>query len=152
MVLCKTCPIRWLYDAGRVRGQANPDRCDCATAEIRVQDLVHDQYGGVIDWVGDTLLYCNFQFSMTQLRSMTYGMVASARHQILKESLLLQVDGEGIVGSKDTACPVVDWDRLVDNAAKQQVRWSFIDDLRNKNATSVQNPKTRLADRVLAKN
>ncbi len=30
---------------------------------------------GVIDWIGDTLLYGNIQFSMPQLRSMIHGMV-----------------------------------------------------------------------------
>jgi hypothetical protein len=38
---------------------------------------------GVIDWVGDTLLYGNIQFSMPQLRSMIHGMIASARQHIL---------------------------------------------------------------------
>ncbi len=34
---------------------------------------------GVIDWIGDTLLYSNIQFSMSQLRSMIHGMIASTR-------------------------------------------------------------------------
>jgi hypothetical protein len=103
---------------------------------------------GVIDWVGDTLLYSNIQFSMPQLRSMIHGMIASARHQILKELMLLQVDNEGVVANSMTALPVIDWGRLVDNAAEQRVGWSFMEDPRNQNATSVEDPKKWLGQRV----
>ncbi|KAH7074972.1 hypothetical protein BKA63DRAFT_414993, partial [Paraphoma chrysanthemicola] len=92
---------------------------------------------GVIGWVGDTLLYSNIQFSMPQLRSMIHGMIASARHQILNELMLLQVDNEGVVAKSTTALPVIDWGRLVDNAAEQRVGWSFMEDPRNRNATSL---------------
>ena len=103
---------------------------------------------GVIDWIGDTLLYGNIQFSMGQLRSMIHGKIASARQQILKELMLLQLDDEGVVEKGTTACPVIDWGKLVDNAAEQQVGWSFMEDPRNKNATSVEAPKQCLAQRL----
>ncbi|OAK93354.1 hypothetical protein IQ06DRAFT_200927, partial [Phaeosphaeriaceae sp. SRC1lsM3a] len=103
---------------------------------------------GVIDWVGDTLLYGNIQFSMPQLRSMIHGMIASARQHILANLMLLQIDREGSVARDATACPTIDWGKLVDNAAEQQVGWSFMEDPRNKNATSVVDPKQWLAQRL----
>jgi superfamily II DNA helicase RecQ len=103
---------------------------------------------GVIDWVGDTLLYGNIQFSMPQLRSMIHGMIASARQHILANLMLLQIDSEGSVATDTTACPTIDWGKLVDNAAEQQVGWSFMEDPRNKNATSVGDPKQWLAQRL----
>ena len=45
---------------------------------------------GVVDWVGDTLLYGQIQFSMAQLRIMVHGMIASTRQDMLKQLLLLQ--------------------------------------------------------------
>jgi superfamily II DNA helicase RecQ len=103
---------------------------------------------GVIDWVGDTLLYGNIQFSMPQLRSMIHGMLASARQHILANLMLLQVDSEGSIARNTTACPTIDWGKLVDNAAEQQVGWSFMEDPRNKNATSVGEPKQWLGQRL----
>jgi hypothetical protein len=103
---------------------------------------------GVIDWVGDTLLYGNIQFSMPQLRSMIHGMIASARQHILANLMLLQIDNEGSVARDTTAYPTIDWGKLVDNAAEQQVGWSFMEDPRNKHATSVEEPKQWLAQRL----
>jgi hypothetical protein len=103
---------------------------------------------GVIDWMGDTLLYGNIQFSMPQLRSMIHGMIASARQHMLAKLMLLQVDGEGSIVKGTTPCPVIDWGRLVDNAAEQQVGWSFMEDPRNKHATSVEEPKRWLGQRL----
>jgi hypothetical protein len=103
---------------------------------------------GVIDWVGDTLLYGSIQFSMPQLRSMIHGMIASAQQHILANLMLLQMDSEGSVARDTTACPTIDWGKLVDNAAEQQVGWSFMEDPRNKNATSVEEPKQWLAQRL----
>jgi hypothetical protein len=77
---------------------------------------------GTVDWIGDTLLIGNIQFSMPQLRSMVHGMVASARQQMLASLMFLQVDGEGSVAAETTACPAIHWDRLVDNAAETRVR------------------------------
>ncbi|KAH6132289.1 hypothetical protein HBI68_255650 [Parastagonospora nodorum] len=103
---------------------------------------------GVIDWVGDTLLYGNIQFSMAALRSMVHGMIASTQQQMLKNLMLLQVDSEGAIAATETPCPVIDWSRLVDNAAEQQVGWSFIRDPRNRGATSVEDPVYWLGQRV----
>ncbi|KAH5737485.1 hypothetical protein HBI18_067960 [Parastagonospora nodorum] len=103
---------------------------------------------GVIDWVGDTLLYGNIQFSMAQLRSMIHGTITSTRQQMLKDLMLLQVDSEGAIAATETPCPVIDWSRLVDNAAEKQVGWSFICDPRNRGATSVEDPVYWLGQRV----
>jgi superfamily II DNA helicase RecQ len=103
---------------------------------------------GVVDWAGDTLLYANIQFSMPQLRSMIHGMMASARQQILSDLMLLQVDSEGGIAANTTACPAIHWDRLVDNAAEKRVGWSFMEDPRNKHATSVEEPKQWLGQRL----
>ncbi|KAH5708161.1 hypothetical protein HBI18_241080 [Parastagonospora nodorum] len=102
----------------------------------------------VIHWVGDTLLYGNIQFTMAQLRSMIHGTIVSTRHQMLKDLMLLQVDSEGAISATETPCPVIDWSRLVDNAAEKQVGWSFMKDPRNKGATSVENPAHWLNQRV----
>ncbi|CAN9206868.1 unnamed protein product [Alternaria alternata] len=42
----------------------------------------------------------------------------------------------------------IDWERLVDNGAETKVRWSFIEDPRNKHATSVEEPKQWLGQRL----
>jgi hypothetical protein len=78
---------------------------------------------------------------MLQLRLMIHSMMASAWQQMLLDLMLLQVDGEGGIAPNMTACPAIYWDKLVDNAAEQKVRWSFIEDPRNKHATSVEEPK-----------
>ncbi|KAL5371306.1 hypothetical protein DPSP01_014356 [Paraphaeosphaeria sporulosa] len=103
---------------------------------------------GVVDWAGDKLLYGNIQFTMPQLRSMIHGMIASARQQMMTDLMLLQVDGEGGVALNTTACPAIDWERLVDNGAETKVGWSFMEDPRNKHATSVEEPKQWLGQRL----
>ncbi|EOA85689.1 uncharacterized protein SETTUDRAFT_65393, partial [Exserohilum turcica Et28A] len=103
---------------------------------------------GVVDWVGDTLLYGQIQFSMAQLRTMVHGMIASTRQDMLKQLLLLQLDGEGEVVPETTPCPAIYWDKLVDNAAAQQAGWSFMEDARNRQATSVGDPKRWLLGRI----
>ncbi|KAI1676246.1 Superfamily II DNA helicase [Pyrenophora tritici-repentis] len=103
---------------------------------------------GVVDWVGDTLLYGQIQFSMAQLRTMVHGMIASTRQDMLKQLLLLQLDSEGDVVPETTPCPAIYWDKLVDNAAAQQAGWSFMEDARNRQATSVGDPKRWLLGRI----
>jgi hypothetical protein len=57
-------------------------------------------------------------------------------------------DGKGSVARDTTACPTIDGGKLVDNAAEQQVRWSSMEDRRNENATSVEDSKQWLAQRL----
>ncbi|KAL6155692.1 hypothetical protein ACJBU6_05896 [Exserohilum turcicum] len=103
---------------------------------------------GVVDWVGDTLLYGQIQFSMALLRTMVHGMIASTRQDMLKQLLLLQLDSEGEVVPETTPYPAIYWDKLVDNAAAQQAGWSFMEDARNWQATSVEDPKRWLLERI----
>jgi hypothetical protein len=78
---------------------------------------------------------------MLQLWSMVYRIIVSARQQILLDLILLQVDSEGGIAANRTACPAIYWDRLVDNAAEKRFKWSFMEDPRNKHATSMKEPK-----------
>jgi superfamily II DNA helicase RecQ len=86
---------------------------------------------GVIQWVGDTILCGQIQFSMPQLRGMIHGLVAVAQLELHQGLLLLQVDGNGAVQEGATQLPVLDWAYLVDNPAETKVGWSFLDDARN---------------------
>lgn len=104
---------------------------------------------GVVDWIGDELLYSNIRFSMPQMRLMIHGMIESARQHVLSELMLLQVDSEGAVVENTTALLTIDWRTLVDNAAEQKVGWSFMEDPRNRHATSVADPKQWLGQRVV---
>jgi hypothetical protein len=72
---------------------------------------------GVVEWVGDTLLYGHIKFSMAGLRSMIHGLVETTRMELRKELLLLDVDEDGRVVDGATQVPVIEWDRLVDNPA-----------------------------------
>ncbi|PVH90690.1 hypothetical protein DM02DRAFT_485853, partial [Periconia macrospinosa] len=103
---------------------------------------------GVIDWVDDTLLYGHIRFSMPQLRSMIHGAIASARQHLLKELMLLQVNDEGEVVPGTTALPAIYWDRLVDNPAEPKMGWSFMEDVRNAEATDVPRPPVWLEQRI----
>ncbi|CAN9175108.1 unnamed protein product [Alternaria alternata] len=85
---------------------------------------------------------------MPQLRLMIHGIIASARQQIMADLMLLQVDGEGGIAPNTTACLAIDWERLVDNGAETKVGWSFIEDPRNKHATSVEELKQWLGQRL----
>jgi hypothetical protein len=78
---------------------------------------------------------------MPQLRLMIHSIMASAWQQMLLDLMLLQVNSKGGITPNTTACPVIYWEKLVDNAVEQKVRWSFIEDPRNKHATSVEKPK-----------
>jgi hypothetical protein len=63
--------------------------------------------------------------------------------------MLSQVDSEGAVVEDTTPLPTIDWGKLVDNAAEQQVGWSFMEDPRNHHATSVANPKRWLGQHII---
>jgi hypothetical protein len=76
-------------------------------------------------------------------------MIASTRQHVVSTLMLLQVDSEGAVVEDITPLPTIDWGKLVDNAAEQQVRWSFMEDTRNHYATSVADPKRWLGQRII---
>ncbi|KAK4112966.1 hypothetical protein N656DRAFT_674101, partial [Canariomyces notabilis] len=118
--------------------------------------------GVVVDWHGDELLMGHVQFSMASLRAMIHGLLHTARAQLRKAVLLLDVDEEGepaagattgATGATGTtagatAWPVIRWDRLVDNAAETRAGWSFAEDPRNEEAFGGVDEKTWLAGRV----
>ncbi|PVI04178.1 hypothetical protein DM02DRAFT_693209, partial [Periconia macrospinosa] len=85
---------------------------------------------------------------MPQLRSMIYGAITSARPQLIKELLLLQVNDEGKAVPGTTALPAIHWDRLVDNPAEAKMGWSFMEDARNTKATDVPRPPVWLEQRI----
>lgn len=54
---------------------------------------------GVTEWVDDTLLYGNIQFSMPQLRLIIHGLVETTRIELRQDLLLLDIDNKGnIIG------------------------------------------------------
>ena len=107
--------------------------------EFKIQYTINAE--GVINQVGDTLLYGRIQFSMGQLRTMVHRMIASTRQDMLKKLLLLQLDSEGEIMLETTPCPVIYQEKLVNNMVVQQARWSFIEDPRNQKGMSVEDLK-----------
>ncbi|KAF2092967.1 hypothetical protein NA57DRAFT_49383 [Rhizodiscina lignyota] len=57
---------------------------------------------GVVDWVGDRLLYGHISFSMPDLRAMIHGLVHASWLRFKRRLLLLHVDDEGRPNSADT--------------------------------------------------
>ena len=86
---------------------------------------------GVIQWKGDTLFYGHIQFTMPSLRSMIHGLVETARMELHKDLLGLDVDEDGRVMDGATVLPGIEWDRLVDNPAEMRCGWNFFQDKRN---------------------
>ena len=103
---------------------------------------------GVVDWIGDTLLYGNIQFSMPQLRSMIHGLVAQARRELVEGLMMLPMDKEGGV-TGDTALPSIRWDKFVDNPAERRMGWSFMEDARNHAAINVKEPAMWIGRQVM---
>ncbi|KAG9191444.1 hypothetical protein G6011_09532 [Alternaria panax] len=86
---------------------------------------------GVIEWVGDTLLYGHIRFTMPGLRSMIHGLVETARFELQKRLLLLDIDEDGRLAEGATPLPTIHWDSIVDNPAEMKVGWNFFQDKRN---------------------
>lgn len=86
---------------------------------------------GVVQWVGDTMLFGHIQFSMQQLRSMIHGLVETAQIHLYRELLLLDMNEDGQLAASATILPEIPWDDVVDNPAEMRSGWSFLDDPRN---------------------
>jgi len=87
---------------------------------------------GVIDWVGDKVLYGHTSFSMAELRSTVHGLVEATRGELHKKLLLLDVNGEEILTAEGLAqLPPIPWAGLVDNPAEMSVGWNLFRDGRN---------------------
>ena len=86
---------------------------------------------GVIQWVGDIIMYGYVQYSMPELRSMIHALVETTRTELHRDLLLLNVDESGQLADGATPLPVIEWDRVVDNPAELRAGWSFLQDPRN---------------------
>ena len=79
---------------------------------------------GKVDWKdGDTVLYRDLQFKMSDLRGFVHSLVGQAR-RILHEDLLF-------AKMKDKTLPKVPWRLMVDNPVDGSPNWNFIQDERN---------------------
>lgn len=86
---------------------------------------------GVIEWTGDMLLYGHIRFTMPGLRSMIHGLVETARMELHKNLLVLDVDKDGQIINGATPLPPIEWDSIVDNPAEMRSGWNFFQDKRN---------------------
>ncbi|KAI9881994.1 MAG: hypothetical protein M1823_006286, partial [Watsoniomyces obsoletus] len=111
----KPTPIDWVL---RLRAYGKKIRGDTNAA-------------GVVQWVGDTIMYGYVQYSMPQLRSMVHGLVETTRKELHRELLLLDVDETGQLADGATTLPAIEWDKVVDNPAELRAGWNFLQDPRN---------------------
>lgn len=86
---------------------------------------------GVVEWVGDTLLYGHIQFTIAGVRSMMHGLVETARMELRRDLLWLDMDEDGQMREGATALPPIEWDNIVDNPAEMRSGWNFFQDKRN---------------------
>jgi hypothetical protein len=80
---------------------------------------------GTVDWVGDKVLCGTSSFTMGQLRGMVQGLLVRTRRLLLKELMLLEVEGAGRL-------PAIRWEAIFDNPAELKDGWSFLQDGRNR--------------------
>ena len=85
---------------------------------------------GCIQWVGDTVLYQQVRFDMTQVQSMVHGLVEEARDVLYSKLMRVDMDADRQVDPQQV--PPIYWDSMVDNPSESRVGWSFLDDERNK--------------------
>ena len=84
--------------------------------------------------MGETVLYQQMQLSMDQLRRMVLGLAAETRRLLVRDLLMLEVDGEG---EAVRGLLAIDWHSAVDNPNERQVGWSFLEDIRNQFRTGL---------------
>jgi hypothetical protein len=85
---------------------------------------------GCIQWIGDTVLYQQVRFDMSQVQSMVHGLVEEARDILYSKLMKVDMDTEQQVDPQQV--PPIYWDSIVDNPSESRVGWSFLDDERNK--------------------
>jgi RecQ family ATP-dependent DNA helicase len=85
---------------------------------------------GCIQWIGDTVLYQQIRFDMSQVQSMVHGLVEEARDILYSKLMKVDMDAEQQVDPQQV--PPIYWDSMVDNPSESRVGWSFLDDERNK--------------------
>lgn len=79
--------------------------------------------GGVIDWIGDQVIFRRIRFTMAELSGFMHAVLQEARN-IMAE--LTMCGSEGI-----HALPVIVWDDVYDDNSNDAVRYTFIKDDRN---------------------
>jgi superfamily II DNA helicase RecQ len=81
---------------------------------------------GVLSWSGDRLLINQQSFSLDDLRSTVKGLYETARMQLLKDVLLLELDARDQIRPGTTMLPELNLDRLVDQPADMSTGYSFL--------------------------
>ncbi|PNP44426.1 hypothetical protein TGAMA5MH_03816 [Trichoderma gamsii] len=79
--------------------------------------------GGVIDWIGDQIIFRRIRFSMAELSGFMHAVLQEAR-SIMTD--LTMCGGEGV-----HALPAIAWDDVYDDNSNDEVGYSFIKDGRN---------------------
>jgi len=87
---------------------------------------------GRVSWDRDRLLIDKQSFTLADLQSMAKGLYEAVRLQLLRDILLLDVDGTGDVRSGTTSLPELSLDKLVDQPAEMAKGWSFLKHPENK--------------------
>jgi hypothetical protein len=77
---------------------------------------------GTVEWVGETLQYRTFEFSMSDFRDFVRKLIGAAHRQLNEELLMLK-------GPRGR--PRARIDELEDNPAESGLGWSFVKDERN---------------------
>ena len=74
---------------------------------------------GCIQWVGDTVLYQQIRFDMSQAQSMVHGLVEEARDVLYSKLMGVDMDAERQVDPQQV--PPIHWDSMVDNPSESRV-------------------------------
>jgi superfamily II DNA helicase RecQ len=81
---------------------------------------------GMLSWSGDRLLIDQQSFSLDDLRSTVKGLYETARLQLLKDVLLLDLDARDQVRLGTTMLPELSLDKIVDQPAEMSTGYSFL--------------------------
>lgn len=81
---------------------------------------------GVLSWSGDRLLIDQQSFTLENLRSTVHGLYETARLQLLKDVLLLDLDARDQVRAGTSMLPELCLDKLVDQPADMSPGFSFL--------------------------
>jgi hypothetical protein len=81
---------------------------------------------GVLSWSSNQLLINQQSFSLDDLRSTVKGLYKTARMQLLKDVLLLEMDAQDQIQPSTTMLPELNLDQLVDQPADMSTGYSFL--------------------------
>ena len=91
----------------------------------RTEGIKHNT-AGIVAWNRDRLLTNKQSFTLNNLQSIIKGLCETARMQLLKDVLLLDLDERDSVRPGTTPLPELSMDRLLDTPAELAVGWSFL--------------------------